>query len=71
MEQAWTFDKYDMPRGDLEFWATRRGILDGSANRRARSVAASWRMTIARITLIGCASLATGLALLACLPPLG
>ena len=52
MEQAWTFDKYDVPRGDLEFWATRRGILDGPANRRARSVAVGRRTTIARVTLI-------------------
>ena len=71
MEQAWTFDKYDVPRGDLEFWATRRGILDGPASRRARSVAVGRRTTIARVTLIGCASLATGVALLACLPGLG
>ncbi len=27
MEQSWTFDKYDMPSGDLEFWAIRRGMV--------------------------------------------
>jgi hypothetical protein len=25
MEQSWTFDRYDVPSGDLEFWAIRRG----------------------------------------------
>ena len=44
MEQAWTVDKYDIPRGDLEFWATRRGILKQSATRNAESV--DWRGTI-------------------------
>ena len=36
MEQAWTVDKYDVPRGDLEFWATRRGILEESAKPERR-----------------------------------
>ena len=67
MEQAWTVDKYDVPRGDLEFWATRRGFL-GSASLGA---AVSWRTTITRLTLIGCASLATAMALLVCLPAHG
>ena len=70
MEQAWTVDKYDVPRGDLVFWATRRGML-GSADAGAPSVAVSWRTTIARLTLIGCASLATAMALLVCLPAHG
>lgn len=71
MEQAWTVDKYDVPRGDLEFWATRRGMLEGPAGRCACSVAASWRTMIARLTAIAGFSFATGMALQACLTPLG
>ena len=32
MEQSWTVDKYDVPSGDLEFWATRRGKMPVAAN---------------------------------------
>lgn len=32
MEQRWTIDRYDVPSGDLEFWATRTGKLPAAAN---------------------------------------
>ena len=32
MEQRWTVDKYDVPSGDLEFWATRLGKMPAAAN---------------------------------------
>lgn len=36
MEQSWTVDRYDVPVGDLEFWAIRRGKLPQAANRNER-----------------------------------
>ncbi|MBX3580775.1 MAG: hypothetical protein KF810_02615 [Rhizobiaceae bacterium] len=36
MEQSWTVDRYDVPVGDLEFWAIRRGKLPQAANRNGR-----------------------------------
>jgi hypothetical protein len=33
MEQRWTVDRYDMPSGDLEFWAMRRGKIPHAVNR--------------------------------------
>jgi len=67
MEQAWTVDKYDIPRGDLEFWATRRGILKQSANRNAASVDWSGTIPLGRAALIAGLSFVTGMALQACL----
>ena len=32
MEQRWTVDTDDVPSGDLEFWATRRGKMPAAAN---------------------------------------
>jgi hypothetical protein len=32
MEQRWTVDRYDIPSGDLEFWAMRRGKFPSAAN---------------------------------------
>jgi hypothetical protein len=32
MEQRWTVDRYDVPSGDLEFWALRRGKVPAAAN---------------------------------------
>jgi hypothetical protein len=32
MEQRWTVDRYDVPSGDLEFWALRRGKVAHAAN---------------------------------------
>ena len=70
MEQAWTVDKYDIPRGDLEFWATRRGMLEPADS---ALVAESWRGAILmrRLAIVAALSYATGLALQACLTPLG
>lgn len=32
MEQRWTVDRDDVPSGDLEFWAMRRGTFPQPAN---------------------------------------
>ncbi|MEW9805186.1 hypothetical protein [Mesorhizobium marinum] len=32
MEQRWTVDRYDVPSGDLEFWALRLGKIPAAAN---------------------------------------
>ena len=32
MEQRWTVDRYDVPSGDLEFWAMRRGRFPHAVN---------------------------------------
>ena len=32
MEQRWTVDRYDVPSGDLEFWATSTGKMPSAAN---------------------------------------
>ena len=37
MEQSWTVDKYDVPSGDLEFWARRRGLISDAGPRRNAS----------------------------------
>ena len=36
MEQRWTVDRYDVPSGDLEFWALRRGKVTYAANQNDR-----------------------------------
>jgi hypothetical protein len=36
MEQRWTVDRYDVPSGDLEFWAMRRGKVPHAANQNDR-----------------------------------
>ncbi len=36
MEQRWTVDRYDVPSGDLEFWALRRGKVPYAANQNDR-----------------------------------
>jgi hypothetical protein len=40
VEQRWTVDGYDMPSGDLEFWAIRRGNIPQPANQNLKGVAA-------------------------------
>ncbi|MCX7303261.1 MAG: hypothetical protein NTV73_02825 [Hyphomicrobiales bacterium] len=40
MEQRWTVDGYDMPSGDLEFWAIRRGTVAQPANQNMKGAAA-------------------------------
>ena len=35
MEQRWTVDRYDVPSGDLEFWAMRRGKVPHAANQNS------------------------------------
>jgi hypothetical protein len=37
MEQRWTVDRNDVPSGDLEFWALRRGKVPHAVNQNDRS----------------------------------
>jgi hypothetical protein len=39
MEQRWTVDGYDMPSGDLEFWAIRRGNVAQPASPNMKGAA--------------------------------
>jgi hypothetical protein len=36
MEQRWPVDRYDVPSGDLEFWAMRHGKVPYAANQNDR-----------------------------------
>jgi hypothetical protein len=36
MEQRWTVDRNDVPSGDLEFWALRRGKVPHAVNQNDR-----------------------------------
>jgi hypothetical protein len=73
MEQVWTVDKHDVPRGDLEFWATRRGILGESAKPDVGPVNDGWRgtNTLKWITFIAALLFASGLAVQASVWPIG
>jgi len=53
MEQRWTSDRFDVPSGDLELWAMRRGKIPSPANQNGASASRGKR-------LVG-----TGLAVLA------
>lgn len=64
MEQSWTVDRYDVPVGDLEFWAIRRGKLPLAANGNRRISQNSRRariLTHAGIALL--VAVAIGMAL--------
>ena len=65
MEQRWTVDKYDVPSGDLEFWATRTGKMPAAANQNdCRYVPASRRRQIMmRVSLAVAVAAAVGFAL--------
>lgn len=65
MEQRWTVDRYDVPSGDLEFWALRRGKAPHAANQNdCRYVPACRRRQIAtRIGIAVAVAAVVGLAL--------
>ncbi len=62
MEQRWTVDRYDMPSGDLEFWAMRRGKVPRAANQNDRDAVARRKMYV-RTGLAVLAAVAVGIAL--------
>ncbi len=71
VEQAWTMDKYDVPQGDLEFWAMRRGIEPAGRN-GACAAENRWGATLARrLAIVAVLAYAAGLAMQACTAPLG
>lgn len=65
MEQRWTVDRYDVPSGDLEFWALRRGKIPHAANQNdCRHIPACRRRQIMmRVSLAVAVATAVGLAL--------
>ena len=65
MEQRWTVDRYDVPSGDLEFWATRTGKMPSAANQNdCRYVPACRRRQIMmRVSLAVAVAAAVGFAL--------
>lgn len=65
MEQRWTVDRYDVPSGDLEFWALRRGKVPSAANQNdCRYVPACRRRQIMmRASLAVAVAAVVGLAL--------
>ncbi len=61
VKQSWTVDKYDVPSGDLEFWARRRGMMPETANQNPQGF--KRRHGIARLAL-WCVVVATCFAIL-------
>ncbi len=57
MEQSWTFDRYDVPSGDLEFWAIRRGTFPRAEPQGRR------RQILMRTGVAVLAAVAVGVAL--------
>lgn len=64
MEQRWTVDGYDMPSGDLEFWAIRRGNVPLAANQNKKGAAAGrGRQFLMRSGVAVLVAIAVGIAL--------
>jgi hypothetical protein len=63
MEQRWTVDTYDVPSGDMEFWAVRHGKVPHAANRNERSAVARRSRIFVRAGLVVLAAVAVGVAL--------
>jgi len=64
MEQRWTVDGYDMPSGDLEFWAIRRGNVPQPANPNKKGAAAGrGRQLLMRSGFAVLVAVAVGIAL--------
>ena len=64
MEQRWTVDGYDMPSGDLEFWAIRRGNVPQPANQNVKGAAAGrGRQVLMRSGVAVLFAVAVGMAL--------
>ncbi len=58
MEQAWTDDRYEVPNGDLEFWAKRRGKVPVAANSNVPPQPLAPQPTSAEIALVRMAMVA-------------
>ena len=65
MEQRWTVDRYDVPSGDLEFWALRRGKVSQAANQNDRGYvhARRCRQIMVRTGVAVLVAVAVGVAL--------
>ena len=64
MEQRWTVDRYDVPSGDLEFWAMRRGKVPHAVEPERLRLRASLPAAIMmRIGLAVLVAVAVGIAL--------
>ena len=65
MEQRWTVDRYDVPSGDLEFWAMRRGKFPAAANQNdCRYIpACRRRQMMMRVSMAVAVAAVVGLAL--------
>lgn len=62
MEQRWTSDRFDVPSGDLELWAMRRGKIACPANQNEPG-AGRRRKTIVGTGIAVLALVAMGVAL--------
>jgi hypothetical protein len=64
MEQRWTVDRYDVPSGDLEFWALRRGkVSHANQNDRSYVHARRCRQMMMRAGVAVLVAVAVGVAL--------
>jgi len=64
MEQRWTVDGYDMPSGDLEFWAIRRGNVAQPASPNMKGAAGDrGRQLLMRSGFAVLVAVAVGIAL--------
>lgn len=68
MEQAWTDDRYEVPNGDMEFWAQRRGKVPVAANSNvppqpAVPLATGAELALVRIAVIAWLSIVLGFAM--------
>ena len=61
MKQSWTVDKYDVPSGDLEFWATRRGIMPEAANQNLPGFKRGPGI-VRRVVVVACFAILIGFA---------
>jgi hypothetical protein len=65
MEQSWTVDKYDVPSGDLEFWARRRGAMPVPANQNfaAPEQPSDAKLALKRLAMVAWLAILLGLAM--------
>ncbi len=68
MEQSWPVEKFDPPRGDLEFWAQKRGALPEAANENnkpeePKPPSSGAATALRRIALIAWLSIVLGFAM--------
>lgn len=63
MEQRWMIDSNDVPTGDLEFWAMRRGRLMPPPNEGGGDPASRRRKVLMRAGISVLAAVAIGMAI--------